>query len=215
MQLSTAGNYTYNFADSTNAFEVGMIVDFAIPDEAYKMMMDSIQDVAPGLFDLDNAKQSIYNAFAMLIQNKKDNDRVMSDLTSNGVIPIVDETNKMFVVSYVKMIYSDTSRAFTSQGTIGISNSKSTIINKQFKGVVEVLKSTEGDRFSIILGDANGGYYYFSYKKGNLYYQSSDDSYTAKIKETASKFERAHHGISLRLATVPEVMDLFQKSLKK
>jgi len=215
IQLSTGGNYTYNFNDSSNLFELGMIVDFPMQDDAYKIMMDTIQDVAPGLFDLDNAKPSIYNAFVSMIQNRKDNDRVMGDLTGSGVIPIVDETNKMFVISSVKMTYSDTARSFISHGEIGVANSRATIINKLFKGVVEVLKSNGGDRFSIILGDANGGYYFFSYRNGDITYQSSDDNFTAKVKETASKFLRAYHGLSYRLATVPDVQTLFNKSIQK
>jgi len=215
VQLNTAGNYTYNFNDSTNLFEMGMIIDFPLPDEAYKMMMDTIQDVAPGLFDADNSKPATSNAFVTLIQNKKDNDNVMSDLTGSGTIPIVDETNKMFVVSYVKMTYIDSLRSFVTRGNITVANSKATILNKQFKGIIELLKSNGGDKLSILLGDANGGYYYFSYRNGTINYQSSDDSYTAKIKETAPKFERSHHGLRYILAYIPDVMTLFKKSLQK
>jgi hypothetical protein len=215
IQLSTAGHYSYNFNDSSNLFNLAMIVDFPLYDDVYKLMMDSIQDIAPGLFDLDNANQGTYNAFAELVKNKKDNDKVMSDLTGSGVVPVVDETDKMFVFSDVKMTYADSTRSFVSRGEIGLANSKKNIINKKFKGIIEVEKYNGNDKFSVILGNSEGGYYYFSCRGGSLGYQASDQAFTDKVKETATKFMRANHGISLRLATVKEVNDLYQKSFGK
>jgi hypothetical protein len=215
VDVKTAGTYRYNYADSTNAFTLAMIVNFPLHDDVYKIMMDTIQDIAPGLFDLDNAKPAIYNAFNNLIKNKKDKEKVMSDLTGSGVIPIVDETEKMFVFSELNMTYFDTSHSFVSQGDIGLANSKKTILNKKFKGVVEVRKSSSGDKFSLIIGNATGGYYYFSYLAGVLGYQASDQTFTDKMKETGPKFTKANKGLQLRLGTVREVNQLFRKSRKK
>jgi len=215
VEVKTAGTYKYNYADSSNMFNTAMIVDFPLPEEVYKMMIDTLQDVAPGLFDQDNAKSRIYNAFANLIKNKKDKDKVTSDLSGTGVVPIVEETEKMFVFTELNMTYFDTSHSFVSSGDIGLANSRKSIFNKQFKGVVEVKKSNGGDKFSLIIGNASGGYYYFSYLNGTLGYQASDQNYTDKMKEVGPKFMKSSKGLNLRLATVREVMQVFRKSRRK
>jgi hypothetical protein len=215
VEVSTAGIYNYNYADSTNLFNTAMIVDFPLQDDVYKIMMDTIQEEAPGMFDVDNSKPYLVNAFAAMIKNTKDRDKVITDLSGTGVIPIVDETNKMFVFSELNMTYFDTSHSFVSTGDVGLANSKKTFINKKFRGIVEVKKSTSGDKFSVIVGNSSGGYYYFSYRQGVLGYQASDQAFTDKVKETAPKFLKANKGLELRLATVREVNQLFRKSRKK
>jgi hypothetical protein len=215
VEVKTAGLYKYDYTDTSNVFNVAMIVNFPLHDDVYKIMIDTILDVAPGLFDVDNNKSYLVNAFGVLIQNPKDREKVMSDLSGTGVVPVVDETNKMFVFTELNMTYFDTSHSFVSMGDVGLANSKQSMINKKFKGVVEVRKSSSGDKFSLIIGNSNGGYYYFSYLNGVLGYQASDQAYTDKIKETEPKFLKANKGLSLRLATVREVNQTFRKSRRK
>jgi hypothetical protein len=217
VDILTAGKYTYKYADSSDLFDLVMMVNMPLNEDAGKLMTDSIMENSGFADEVDNTNPSIANAFAMLLKNKKDKEKVLNELAVNSFVAFTDETTKTFVFTKVLMSFNDTSNSFLSVGPLGLANSLKVPVNKQLGGAIEVRKgSRTGDRFYLMIESAPGSFHYFYYNDDILSYLSSDMTFTDKVAETAPKMEKTvKGGFRYKLATMREVSNLKKKAKKK
>mgnify|MGYP001627185308 CR=1 FL=1 len=217
VEIATAGKYTYKYSDSSDMFDVVMMVDIPLNEEVAKLMADSIMENSAFANDVDNTPTSIPNAFAMLVKDKKQKEKIVNELSLNGFVPFNDAINKTFVFTRVQMSFNDTSNSFTSVGPLGLANTKKVAVNKQVGGLIEVRKGGRtGDRFYLLLESTPGSYHYFYYNDDILSYLSSDFTFTDKLAATAAKMEKTvKGGFRYKLATVREIGNLKKKGRKK
>lgn len=216
VEIATAGKYTYKYADSTDLFDLVMMVNMPLSEEAAKLMTDSLIENSGNAEEIENTNPSIANAFAMIIKDKKNKEKVLNEIALNGFIPVNDAVNKTFVFTKVQMSFNDTSNSFVSVGNLGLANTLKTQVNKSIGGAIELRKgSRTGDRFYLLVESAPGSFHYFYYNDDILSYLSSDFTFTDKIAETAPKMEKTvKGGFRYKLATMREVGNLKKKKRK-
>jgi hypothetical protein len=214
VELATAGSYYYKYSDSSHMFNLVMTVNFPLGDEAAKIMTDSILENSYNNVDVENNNPTILNAFSMIMKNKKEKDKVLAEIATNGFVPITDELTKTFVFTEVKMSFSDTSKTFISSGELGMANALKVPVNKRMNGIIEITRKRSGDKFALLIESGAGSYHYFQYAGGYLSVLSSDYAFTDKITETADKVEKGKGNFKFKPATVREIKILKRKQRK-
>ena len=170
-----AGKYIYNTRYLTDLFTTSMMINIPISEEAALVMADSF---------VDNAYQAeasigeggwIENAFALMIEKKSDREAVVGEFNSSGFIPSVDATRKTFIITKAEFRYNEAYNALLSDGPIHVANVASTPVDKQIGGGIMIQnKEKNEDRFTMLFQSSPGGFHYFSYNTGAMYYLSSD-----------------------------------------
>jgi len=97
---------------------------------------------------------------------------------------------KPIVFSNVNLKYSQKSKAFYSEGTLGVSNIGKADINGAFEGFMEIRKNEDGSPvFHVFFKASPDAWYYFGYEDNRLLIQSSSKEFNALIskKTNASK----------------------------
>jgi hypothetical protein len=150
----------------------------------------------------------------MLMKDKKQKDKVLAGISTDGFVPITDELTKTFTLTEVKMSFSDTSRTFISSGELGMANALKVPVNKRMNGMIEITRKRSGDKFALLIESGAGSYHYFSYAGGYLSHLSSDYTFTDKVTETAEKVEKGKGNFKFKPATVREIKALKRKQRK-
>lgn len=205
IEVATAGSYTYNYNDNKNLFNISMLVDFPFSEDATKLMVDSILSNSYDLPDIKNQGDATYNAFAVMMKDRKDRNKVINEISSYGYIASADVINKSFVLTNIKMTFADSLRAFVSQGNFGLATIKKTAINKMVGGVIKIKSLRGDDQLALLIEASPGGYQYFGFVNNVLNYLASDFTFIDKVAETAAKVEKGKGNYKLRQATVEEV----------
>ncbi|RYD81601.1 MAG: hypothetical protein EOP53_05965, partial [Sphingobacteriales bacterium] len=112
VEIQTAGKYTYKYSDSSDVFDVVMLINFPLSDDAAKIMTDSLIDNSGFADDADNTTPSVANAFSMLIKDQKEKDKVLNEISLNGFVPFSPTVTKTFVLTKVMLSFNDTSNSF-------------------------------------------------------------------------------------------------------
>lgn len=205
VELATAGNYTFNLKDSANNFSLVMWADFPFSDDPIKLMVDTTLGNSYNLDDTKNDREEIVNGFAVLIKDKKDKEKIVTELATLGYIQSNEILNKTLMFTDLNLSYVDTMKGFISIGPIGLGTVKKSNVYKKMDGIVMMIRSKEGDDLYILLESSAGSYYYYNYSKGVLAFLSSDYVFDDKVVELASKLEKAQDNFHLKLATVNDV----------
>jgi hypothetical protein len=213
LDLSTAGNYTLDLKTNHGQWEVGMIVNFPFNDDATKFMTNLVLQNSYTLPEIKINGKPTFNAFALMIKDKKDRNKVINELSSFGYLASADAINKTFAITKVKLSYNDSAQAFYSDGDIGLSTITKTGINKSVPGTIMIKSKGEKDQdeFGIFLEPRAEDYVYFKFVGNTLYYLASDLNYVDKVKETQNKTEKMKSGYKLEQAVVDDVAKLKAK----
>ena len=216
LDYSVAGSYTLDLPTWKASFDVSMIINFPFNDDAMKFVTNLLLQNSYTLPPIKISGKSTFNAFAMMMKDKKDRNRIINELTGFGYIASADVMNKTFSISKVKMIYNDSSKAFISDGDIGLATLGKTGINKSSPGTL-MIKAYGGkfeDVFGIFIEPTANDYIYFKFVGSTLNYLASDLNCVDKIKETAQKTEKMKKDYKLQQSTVEEVAKIKLKQVE-
>lgn len=211
ISLLAGGSFTYNYKRHQNVFDMAMLVNFPMNDDAFKLMSDSMVDNSFSATQSDLTSRSLANAFALMVKDKKDRLKLVNELVINAYVLNVEEVNKIFVFSSVKMNYNDTLKSFISFGDLGLANMRKTVLNKNLDGIMQIQlnKGKGGDKFALMIESEYGSYHFFSYSNNTLSYLSSDDNFNMKVAETASKTEKGQSGLKIKQAVMTDLANLY------
>jgi hypothetical protein len=82
-----------------------------------------------------------------------------------------------FVITDVKLVWSNELQAWHSEGDIGIGNIGKKDVNYKVKGYIEIKKFAKGDKFHIFLEPAPDHWYYMVFEFNRLSLASSDQEF--------------------------------------
>ncbi len=216
LDYSVAGSYTLDLPTWKHYFDVSMIVNFPFNDDAMKFVTNLLLQNSYALPPIKIAGKPTYNAYALMMKDKKDRNKVINELTGFGYIASADAINKTFSFSKVKMVYHDSSRAFISEGELGLATLTKTGINKSSPGTIMIAGygGKFDDVFGIFIEPNANDYIYFKFLGNTLNYLASDLNCVDKIKETAPKTEKMKKDYKLKQAMVEDVAKMKLKKLE-
>ena len=216
LDYSVGGNYTLDLNSGKNSFDVAMLINFPMHDDATKFITNLLLQNSYTLPPIKIDGKPTYNAFALMMKDKKDRNRIINELTGFGYIASADVVNKMFSITKVKMVYADSSKAFISDGEIGLATLAKTGINKSSPGTI-MIKNNGGKNdniFGIFIEPTANDYIYFKLVGSTLNYLASDLNCVDKIKEMAPKTEKMKSGYKLQQSTVEDVAKMKTKEVE-
>jgi hypothetical protein len=114
---------------------------------------------------------------------KEQADKLISQLNLYGSFKrFPSELEHTIVFSDLKLIWNTSTKSYTSDGKIGLSNIYKTQINKMVNGRIEFQKKRSGDILNIYLEIDANNWYYFNYQGGLMQAISSDTKFNEIIK---------------------------------
>ncbi|MCX6352361.1 MAG: hypothetical protein NTX03_10940 [Bacteroidetes bacterium] len=214
VEIKSAGSFTQRLTDNKHNFNVAMIVNFPWNDDITKLISDNILMTSYTMGEITGITPATYNAFVLMMKEKKDREKIINELSSYKYIASADAANRMFVFSSVNMVFSDSAGGFFSEGPIGLATIKKAPINKSLNGMIAVKQTETQSTFGMLLETLNENYHYFKFVNRTLYYLGNEMAYVDKIKEIQGKLEKNSKGsFSLEQETVDGVMKFKAKDL--
>jgi hypothetical protein len=180
--VRSAGNVIHTLTDNEVIFDLFMILDFHMAENALEEMAKAINaNIALDPVKLD--RPSYEKALKELL-GKETADKLISDIGLYGSFKkFPNELNKALVLNEARFKYNPETNSYRSFGRVGIGNILKEQVNKYVAGKMEIVKRRSGDLIEIYLEAGNGSWFFFSYTRGIMYTVSSSDSYNTIIKE--------------------------------
>ncbi len=214
VEFRTAGTYQYDFIRRSNLFNLTAFIDFPTIDDLSKILIDTLNANLYGMEDAEDVTDGEVNAYAVLMRDKKDREKITGELASAGYITSIDKLKPLIVLSNLKMSYVDTMDAFISQGPYQLVTYNKLNVQKQIDGLVEISKRKPAEKLSLLLESTPGSYYYFSFVSNYLDFLTSDYAYYDKMKLLAPKIEKGQGNFRIREAGLDDVGILMLKKQK-
>jgi hypothetical protein len=210
-----AGGYgSVNLRDTSFSMKLSMSIDMILPNQAIKMMYDSINEqsaaASSNYFDEKLLKYSIPNMVEEKTYNKL-SENLDDELSSKTL----EELQKTFFITDLQMVWDQSKRAFTNNtGDFGVKSIDKYLIERRLTGKVEIVKKRGGDEMTIYLQQPQGSWYFFRYQKGIMAVLSSDILFNEVIKTNIDKVSKEKEGYQIRQANISD-RNKFVRSLKK
>ncbi len=200
-KMPAAGSCSFGIEDTIFTMNLAMILDFELPADALKLMVDSITDQS-NTNSNDFINKDILNiAIPEFVDDKilkKLSDDASDDL--NG--KLLNDLFKTFFITELKLKWDQPTRTFINDGVIGVRSIDKYLIERKLQARVQITKSRTKEELVIYMQQNNGTWYYLKYSKGNMGILSSDISFNEAIKKGADKV--SGDGYTLRLASVSD-----------
>jgi hypothetical protein len=136
---------------------------------------------------------------------------VIKKLEEEGAVDMVEEFQKIFMITDMKMTWKKQSRAFVAIGGIGLNSIAKEEIGRRLFGKVQITKKRSGDIVGIYLETNAETWYYFNFKGKTLSVLSSDENFNRAIKDNIEKM--SDETFKLQIASLRE-KTLFVKYLE-
>ena len=163
-----------------------IMANMNIPDAAYQLMALTLQEiiktegVAEGLGDQTELLYKISNLVGERIA-KDYEQRSQQGYVSLGTVQGLIQP---IVFSNVNLKWSQTKKAFFSEGTLGISNINRNDINGAFEGFMEIRKNEDGAPvFHVFIKASPEAWYYFGFEDNRLMLHSADPVFNELISK--------------------------------
>jgi hypothetical protein len=204
--VTSGGNFVSNPNRKNGTYNMTLLVNFPFDESNIKMMADSFIDNAFDANVAENELEHLPNAIASIINDDKDRITCVSDIMGTGIIPMVKETQKTFVINNAQFIYVDTLNAFLSFDSISVGSVGTITVDKKLNGSIYFEYNTEksADQMVILIESAMGSFHYFSYKDGKMNYLSSDLDFLDMVKLNSKKVLKSNKGYSLSEASLED-----------
>ncbi|MFA9212781.1 MAG: hypothetical protein ACEQSR_02925 [Candidatus Methylacidiphilales bacterium] len=200
-KLTTAGNSSFNLKDTTFTMHLAAVVDFEMPANALKLMVDSITDQSNSNSNDYFNKEILNIAIPEMVDDKtlkKMSDEASDEL--NG--KLINYLFKAFFITDLKFKYDINTRSFISDGDFGVRSLDKYVIERRLQGRIQILKTRTKEEFVIYLQQNNGSWYYFKYSKGNLAILGSDPLFNEALKLGLDKV--SGDGFTVRIASISD-----------
>ncbi|MFZ4799312.1 MAG: hypothetical protein ACOYMA_17565 [Bacteroidia bacterium] len=200
-KVPAAGNCSFNLKDTIFTMHLAMILDFELPENALKVMVDSITEQSATNSTEYYNKEILNIAIPELVEDK--NLKKISDEASdelNG--KLINNLFKTFFITDLNFKWNQPTRSFINQGDFGVRSMDKYLIERNLQGRIEIKKGRTTDEIVVYLQQNNGSWYYFKYLKGNMNVLSSDMVFNEAIKKGAGKV--SGDGYTLRQASISD-----------
>ena len=178
----------------TNEIKMNSLIlaDMNLPPAAYQMMAVNLQEVIKneGASDGLGDQTELLYKIANLVGEKVAKDYEQKSQQAYTSLSTIPQLASPVVFSNINFKWSQTKKAFYSEGTIGVSNIGRNDINGGFEGFMEVRKNEDGAPvFHVFFKASPEAWYYFGYEDNRLMVQSSNQLLNDLIakKTNASK----------------------------
>jgi hypothetical protein len=183
--MNPVGTGTHYLIPDSTAFNLLITTNFFFDDG----LMEKIADAINAKTDLPatDFSRAVYEKGLRELIGKEKADKAISDVNLYGKFKkFPDELKTTFFFTDVKMKWNTKSKSYVSYGKIGIGNINKTQINKLVDGRIALERKRTGDILHIYIQIEEGKWYYFEYTRGNMNAVSSDDTWTAAIRDIKS-----------------------------
>ncbi|HEU4719221.1 MAG TPA: hypothetical protein VFU15_15360 [Bacteroidia bacterium] len=179
--LTPIGNATHNTVDHSTSFDLVMGIDFFIPEKLLNYVLDDI-DASTSLAGTDPTRTTFQHALTEMV-GKERADKLISNLTVfNSYKKFPDELKYTFFFTDVQMNWNQKTKAYISDGKLGLGNSDKKEINKFVPGTIMLERVRSGDRLTIYFELDNGKWYTFYYANGMMSAYSSNTKFMDELK---------------------------------
>lgn len=180
VNFRSAGKFTHALDSGKIDIQAIVALQFYFSPEALKMMADEIR-IKPSLkpvnlnSELNNngMKELLGNALAAQIKEE------MDIFGTSKALP--KEFDYQLLLNDVQLYWNDNTSSFRSRGKIGVGFVGSQPINLYVDGFIELQRRRTGDLIDIYLKTDQSTWYYFSYFRGVMMTQSSNNTYNTLI----------------------------------
>jgi hypothetical protein len=200
-KLITAGNGSFSLRDTTFTMNIAAVVDFEMPANALKLMVDSITDQSSSNSN-DYFKKEILNIAIPEMVDDKTLKKMSDDASDELEGKLINDLFKSFFITDLKFKYDINTRSFISEGDFGVRSIDKYSIERRLQGRIQILKTRTKEEFVIYLQQNNGSWYYFKYSKGNLSILGSDPLFNEAMKQGLDKL--SGDGFTVRLASISD-----------
>jgi hypothetical protein len=178
-----------------------MILDFDLPAEALKIMVDSITDQS-NTNSSDFYNKEILNIAIPELAEEKIVKKLSDEASDEMSGKLIDNLFKTFFITDINLKWNQPTRSFINQGEFGVRSMDKYLIERKLQGRIEIKKGRTTDEIVIYLQQNNGSWYYLKYLKGNMNVLSSDMVFNEAIKKGADKV--SGDGYTLRQASISD-----------
>jgi hypothetical protein len=175
------GNGSNNLNNGDSKFDLVTTLDFFFADDAIKSMAKAFEEAS--ISEPVSYNRPVYEKSLREMLGKEQADKLISQLNLYGSFKrFPSELEHTIVFSDLKLIWNTSTKSYTSDGKIGLSNIYKTQINKMVNGRIEFQKKRSGDILNIYLEIDANNWYYFNYQGGLMQAISSDTKFNEIIK---------------------------------
>lgn len=211
--LKAGGYASLNLADTTFAMKLSMVIDMLLPQQAIKLMSDSLVEQTAGdasnYFDNRVLKYSIPNLVEEKTFKKLD-DNLEDELSGKNL----EELHKTFFITDLPLTWETSKRAFVNNGEIGLKSIDKFPIERRIKARFELVKKRGGDELTFYIQPPQGSWYYFKYQRGLMTVLSSDILFNDVIKNNVDKISKEKEDYKLKLGNISD-RNKYVRGLKK
>lgn len=197
--MKAAGNAIYNYADTTFRMKLMMLIDFPFPEEALKIMYDTINIQSSGTETSEFDESLFAKALSDLVSDDKALNKVLEELPDKTIL-LDNELKKPIYLSSILLRWNQPTRSFISEGDINLNSIDKYKIERKMNGRLELTKKRSGDDLTLYIITPEGSWYFFKYQRGILFALSSDPLYNLYIKNNIDKISKKDKNFALRLA---------------
>lgn len=179
-KLKSAGKFTHALDSGKINIQAILALDFYFSPEALKMMADEIR-LKPSLKPVNLNSEFISKGMKDLLgtaaaaQLKEEVDIFGSSK------PLTKEFDYELLLNDVQLYWNENTSSFRSKGKIGIGFIGPQPLNIYVDGYIELQRRRTGDLIDIYLKTDESTWYYFSYFRGVMMTQSSNNAYNSLI----------------------------------
>jgi hypothetical protein len=202
-EFYTGGKGIFQLKDTSFSMDVMTLMDFPFPNNATKLMFDSINYQSASAEVTKNDLTILSPAITEYLKDEKTREKVIDDLSDNS-IRLVNELEKLFLFSNIQFEWNTRSRAFISIGDLSLNSIVKNRVERKLYGRIQITKKRGGDDFVFYFEAPEGTWYYFRYQKGTMYALSSDILFNKYIREDGDKISKKYEDYKLRLANIAE-----------
>jgi hypothetical protein len=196
VNLRSAGKVTHSLDSGKVNIEAILALDFFFSAEALQMMADEIR-MKPSLKPVN--------------LNSELNTKGMKDLMGTAAATQIKEEMDLFgtsknlpkefdyelLLNDVQLYWNESTSSFRSRGKIGLGFIGPQAINVYVDGYIEIQRRRTGDLIDVYLKADESIWYYFSYFRGVMMTQSSNNSYN-KLIANIKQNDRRHKASTSR-----------------
>jgi hypothetical protein len=190
VKFRSAGKVIHSLDSGKVNIEAILALDFYFSPEALKMMADEIR-MKPSLkpvnlnSDLNNKGMKDLMGTATAAQIKEE----MDLFGTSRNLP--KEFDYELLLNDVQLYWNESTSSFRSSGKIGLGFVGPQPINVYVDGFIEIQRRRTGDLIDVYLKADESTWYYFSYFRGVMMTQSSNNAYNTLIANTKQN-DRKH-----------------------
>ncbi len=182
VRISSVGNIIHNMNTDGTELNVSLALDYFMSEDAFEIMADEI-DATPTLQAVNLADPDYVKNLSELIGRDR-TERYQTELGLYGQYQSsVPELTHTLFFTRVKLVWSQESRSYRSEGKISLGSINREQINKQLDGYIEFTKRRNGDLVDIYLELNPRSWYYFGYMRGVMSVLSSNREFNLAIDE--------------------------------